>query len=312
MSDDHLRSAFVLVVTARAFVSDDSFSDITKKIAEFHATSPITNRLGDGALEFSLSRNDDALLRALREQFIGAGMDFNIVPGLARKKKLLLADMDATLIVNECIDELACATNNEAQVRDVTARTMAGEIEFCQSLRDRVALLKGVATTVLKEVLDQRIKLSPGAEILGRTLAKHGVATAVVSGGFTYFTDHVAKMTGFGQAFSNTLEFKNGALTGLIKEPVMGPEAKRAVLETLCRENKLDPTQTLCVGDGANDIPMLRAAGLGVAYRAKPGVGQNANASIKYADLTALLYLQGYHQAEFAAPHNTVKLMRGA
>ena len=307
MTDDNLWSTFVLVVTARAFGSDDIFSDITKKILECHATSLITNRLGDGAMEILLSRNDDVLLRALREQFIGAGMDFNIVPGLERKKKLLLADMDATLIVNECIDELACATNNEAQVRDITARTMAGEIEFCQSIRDRVALLKGVETTVLKELLDQRIKLSPGAEILGRTLAKHGVVTAVVSGGFTYFTDHVAKMTGFDQAFSNILEFKNGALTGLIREPVLGPEAKRAVLETLCRENKLDPTQTLCVGDGANDIPMLRAAGLGVAYRAKPGVGQNANASIKYADLTALLYLQGYYQAEFAAPHNTVR-----
>ena len=299
-SNNTNQSNYFLVITACSVLSDDTNKFLNHIITHHCGSALVCNRLGDVAIEYELERNAPDLLAVLREQFVDKRLDFNIVPEHERKKKLLLADMDSTLIANECIDELASVMGIKDQVSTITEKAMAGELGFIQSFIERVALLKGLPETALKEIYDQKITLNPGAKMLGQTLKKYDVTTVIVSGGFDFLTSRVANATGFQQDFSNSLDIKNGELTGLIKQPIMGSESKRSILESLCIENNIKPIQSLCVGDGANDIPMIRAAGLGVAYHAKPKLNKNADALIQYADLTALLYLQGYHQEEFA------------
>jgi phosphoserine phosphatase len=217
-----------------------------------------------------------------------------------RRKALLVADMDSTLIEQECIDELAEEVGLRAEISAVTERSMRGEVAFEPALLERVALLRGLDVATATRVID-RITFMPGARTLVRTMRAQGALTAIASGGFTLFTAHVAHALGLDRHYSNVLVVEGGRLAGTLHEPIFGRASKRAVLRALRDEFGLAPEQTLAVGDGANDLAMLEEAGLGVAFRAKPSVASVSRARIEHGDLTALLYLQGYTADEFVA-----------
>jgi phosphoserine phosphatase len=240
-----------------------------------------------------------AIASRLREARGDLPIDVVVQPVAARRKKLLLADMDSTMIGQECIDELADFAGLKAHVAGITERAMRGEIEFEPALRERVALLKGMAAGVIDEVLAQRIKPTPGGRELVATMRAHGAWTCLISGGFTLFTNPVAASIGFQENRANTLLVRDGKLTGEVAEPVLGRAAKLATLIDLRESFDLDEIDTLVVGDGANDLGMIESAGLGVAYHAKPAVAAAAAARIDHGDLTALLYAQGYRRDEF-------------
>jgi phosphoserine phosphatase len=226
-------------------------------------------------------------------------IDVVVQPRIDRRKKLFLADMDSTMIGQECIDELADFAGLKAHVAGITERAMRGEIAFEPALRERVALLKGLAVGVVDEVLKQRITLTPGGRELVATMRAHGAYTCLISGGFTLFTNAVAGLIGFQENRANELKVEDGKLTGEVTEPILGRAAKLATLVELRESFDLDNLDTLVVGDGANDLGMIEAAGLGVAYHAKPAVAAAAAARIDHGDLTALLYAQGYRREEF-------------
>jgi phosphoserine phosphatase len=226
-------------------------------------------------------------------------IDVVVQPVIDRRKKLFLADMDSTMIGQECIDELADFAGLKAHVAGITERAMRGEIAFEPALRERVALLKGLPVGVVDEVLKQRITLTPGGRELVATMRANGAYTCLISGGFTLFTNAVAAMVGFQENRANELKVADGKLTGEVAEPILGRAAKLATLVQLLESFDLDDLDTLVVGDGANDLGMIEAAGLGVAYHAKPAVAAAAAARIDYGDLTALLYAQGYRREEF-------------
>jgi phosphoserine phosphatase len=231
-------------------------------------------------------------------------IDIVVQPIATRRKKLFLADMDSTMIGQECIDELADFAGLKDHVAKITERAMRGEIEFEPALRERVALLKGLPASVADKVIAERIHLTPGARTLVATLRKNGTYTCLVTGGFTLFTHRVAAMIGFDENRANTLGVDaDGRLTGDVAEPIFGREGKLATLIELIQRLGIAPEATLVAGDGANDIAMIEAAGLGVAYRAKPNVAKAAAARIDYGDLTALLYAQGYRREEFVSEH---------
>jgi phosphoserine phosphatase len=230
----------------------------------------------------------------------GSATDVIVQAAATRRKALFVADMDSTMIGQECIDELADLVGLRAHVAAITERAMRGEIDFEAALTERVALLKGIRVGVIAELIATRITPNPGARSLVATMRAHGAYTALVSGGFTLFTQPVAAMLGFQEVRANRLDIADGALTGQVVPPILGREAKRAALEDLRRDFALVPEATLAIGDGANDLDMLGAAGLGVAYRAKPRVAEAADARIDHADLTALLYAQGVRREEFA------------
>jgi phosphoserine phosphatase len=241
-----------------------------------------------------------ALADRLRAALGSQPIDVVVQPAAHRKKKLFLADMDSTMIGQECIDELADYVGLKAHVAAITERAMRGEIAFEPALRERVALLEGLKVSVVDEVLRERIKLTPGARALVGTMRKNGAHAALVSGGFTLFTDRVAAMIGFNQNRANRLTIVDGhTLAGTVAEPIFGRDGKRAALVELRQEFGLAPEETMAVGDGANDLDMIVEAGLGVAYHAKPKVAEAAAARIDHADLTALLYVQGYARSEF-------------
>ena len=226
-------------------------------------------------------------------------IDVVVQPAIARRKKLFLADMDSTMIGQECIDELADFAGLKAHVAGITERAMRGEIAFEPALRERVALLKGLPVGVVDEVLKQRITATPGGRELVMTMRAHGAYTCLISGGFSLFTNAVAAMIGFQENRANELKVAHGKLTGEVAEPILGRAAKLATLVELREAFDLDNLDTLVVGDGANDLGMIEAAGLGVAYHAKPAVAAAAAARIDHGDLTALLYAQGYRREEF-------------
>jgi phosphoserine phosphatase len=230
---------------------------------------------------------------------LGGAFDVAIQPLARRRKKLLVADMDSTMIGQECIDELADLVGLKAHVSAITERAMRGEIAFAPALRERVALLKGLPVSVIDEMIGNRITLSPGARVLIGTMRAHGAHTVLVSGGFSLFTRTIAEMIGFDENHANTLLVEDGVLTGFVEEPVLGPEAKLDTLLEVARYLQLPLEDTMAVGDGANDLAMIGRAGLGVAYHAKPAVAAAADVRIDRGDLTALLYLQGYRQEEF-------------
>ena len=217
-----------------------------------------------------------------------------------RRKKLLLSDMDSTIITCECIDELADYAGIKDKVSAITERAMNGELDFIAALNERVALLKGLPETVLQECYDSRVKLMPGAEALVKTMAAHGATTVLISGGFTFFTSRVAKVAGFQHNIANMLGVADGKLTGVVKPPIVDKHAKEQTLIGFKDELGLAREQTLAVGDGANDLPMLLAAGIGAAYHAKPTVRAQANTQINHCDLSALLYAQGYKPEDWA------------
>ena len=240
-----------------------------------------------------------AIERRLREARGDLPIDIVVQPRIARRKKLFLADMDSTMIGQECVDELADFAGKKAEVSAITERAMSGEIEFEPALRDRVALLKGLPVGIVDKVMKERITLTPGGRELVATMRAHGAYTCLISGGFTLFTRAVAKMIGFQENRANELIVEDGRLTGEVAEPVLGRARKLATLVELLESFDLDDIDTLAVGDGANDLDMLVHAGLGIAYHAKPAVATAAAARIDHGDLTALLYAQGYRREDF-------------
>lgn len=234
----------------------------------------------------------------LREKLGGAKIDLAVQPAEGRRKELLVADMDSTIIQQECIDELAAELGIKPQIAAITERAMRGEIAFEPALRERVGLLKGLPLEALEKVYRERIVEMPGGRALVRTMRAHGAACALVSGGFTFFTERVAHAVGFNTNQANRLVFIDGKLSGGVAEPILGREAKIEALVHLRGELGLAKHQTMAVGDGANDLGMIEEAGLGVAFHAKPVVAEAADARIDHGDLTALLYLQGYREEE--------------
>lgn len=254
------------------------------------------------ACDFEVAGGEPGRLAArVREALGPVPLDIAVVETRERIKRLLVSDMDSTIITVECIDELADLLGIKAQVAAITRRAMNGELDFRAALRHRVALLEGLPVTVLDEVYRERVRLMPGAATLVRTMRAHGAVTALVSGGFTEFVDRVREEAGFDLAEANRLEVRHGRLTGRLKEPIRDAGSKLAVLRRLTTVHGLRPEQTLAVGDGANDLAMLAAAGLGVAFRAQPRVAKAARVAINCGDLTALLYLQGIPKGAFVA-----------
>jgi phosphoserine phosphatase len=234
---------------------------------------------------------------------LGADVDVVVQPAAHRRKKLFLADMDSTMIQQECIDELADYAGLKTHVAAITERAMRGEIAFEPALRERVALLEGLPVSIVEEVLRERIKLTPGARTLIATLRANGAWTCMVSGGFTLFTDRIAALIGFDETRANTLTIVDGRkLAGTVAEPIFGRDGKRAALIELRQDMGIGKSETMAVGDGANDMDMIAEAGLGLAYHAKPKVAAVAPARIDHGDLTALLYVQGYRKSEFVEP----------
>jgi len=237
--------------------------------------------------------------QALDQAFADLPLDRAVLPRERRRKRLLLADMDSTVILQECIDELADEIGVGARVAAITERAMRGEIAFEPALRERVALLSGVPVATAEKVLRERVRPRAGGRALTATMRANGGRTVLVSGGFTLFAEAVARDLGFDEHHANTLLAQDGAFTGHVAEPILGRDAKEATLRRLLRDLGLEAADAMAVGDGANDLGMLRAARLGVAMHAKPAVKAEAAAVIDHGDLTALLFLQGYRRDEF-------------
>ncbi len=250
---------------------------------------------------FTPAHPDDILSirESLRGTLAGMPIDFFVQPVAARRKRFFIADMDSTMIGQECIDELADFVGQKVRVAAITERAMRGEIAFEPALRERVALLRGLSTEVIKQVIAERITLTPGARTLVQTMRAHGAYTALVSGGFTLFTRDIAAMIGFHTHQANVLIIEQDKLAGRVSEPVLGKAAKLEALEHIRAAQGISVDETLAVGDGANDLAMLKQAGIGVAFHAKPAVAAAARARIDHGDLTALLYAQGYQRSEF-------------
>ncbi len=236
---------------------------------------------------------------SLSSDLLAENFDFGFQQAATRMKKLLVADMDSTIIQCECIDELADFAGLKAEIAAMTEAAMQGHLDFEQALRDRVALLGGMDAAVLERVYTERVKLMPGAETLIKTMNANEANTVLVSGGFTFFTSRVAEVTGFQVNRANTLEIKDGKLTGHVLPPIVDSTTKVNSLIEFRDKAELSNSDVMTVGDGANDIPMIREAGLGIAYHAKPAAANAADIALRHADLTALLYLQGYGDGEF-------------
>jgi phosphoserine phosphatase len=249
-------------------------------------------------LVISGSQDVKAVEAALRHALDGQPIDIVVQPSAHRRKRLFLADMDSTMIGQECIDELADYVGLKSEVSEITERAMRGEIAFEPALRERVALLKNLPVSVVKEIIEKRITLTPGGTALVRTMRANGAYTCLVSGGFTLFTGPIGAMIGFHEDRSNRLILNGDKLAGLVEEPILGREAKLATLIELRTRFGLTTQETMAVGDGANDLAMLGEAGLGIAFRAKPAVAAAAHARLDHADLTALLYVQGYQAGD--------------
>ena len=238
-------------------------------------------------------------LAIARELLADRRADAALVPLANRKKQVLVADMDSTMIEQECIDEIADACGIKAEVAAITERAMNGELDFAQALRTRVALVKGVERRMLDEIRRERITLTPGGRTLVQTMKAYGAVTALVSGGFTFFADYFARRIGFDEAIANVLDFDGEQLAGTVSDPIVDKSTKLARLTSLAAERGVAMSQTMAVGDGANDLDMIKAAGMGVALHAKPMVAAQAGIRIDHGDLTALLYLQGFAEEDF-------------
>jgi phosphoserine phosphatase len=237
----------------------------------------------------------------LREKLKHLPIDINVVSAVNRRKRMLIADMDSTMIEQECIDELGVVAGVGDRIKAITARAMRGEIDFANALRERVGLMAGLDAGVIDTIVREHLTLMPGGTTLVATMKAHGAYTALVSGGFKQFTSRVASLVGFDTNEANDLIIENGKLAGRVGEPILGKAAKVDALNRISSAHGLTAADAIAVGDGANDIPMLQAAGMGVALHAKPRVQDAAPCCINHGDLTALLYLQGYAREEFTA-----------
>jgi phosphoserine phosphatase len=250
------------------------------------------------ACDIAFDSDDETVAEAeVRRSLSGLPIDVAVQESRGRRKRLLAADMESTVIENEMLDDLAGLIDPSGALRErvatVTARAMRGEVDFRDALRERAALIEGCPVATLEEAA-QAIALTPGARTLVRTMKRHGAVTLLLSGGFPPFTELVREAVGFDRVLGNTLEARDGRLTGRVLEPILDRQGKRAALEGTAKECGVPLSASLAVGDGANDLPMIQAAGLGVAFRAKPALAEAARVRIDHGDLTALLYLQGY------------------
>lgn len=267
-------------------------ADIAAAARELGLEAETPRRLGPAGAEIGVSAPPECL-PAL------PGIDVNVVPAVGRRKRLLIADMDATMIPVECIDEVAYAAGVGPKVAEITEAAMAGELDFEGALRARVALLEGLAEATLEAVYDARVALNPGGRTLVRTMAEAGAATALVSGGFTFFAERVGRAAGFAETQANRLLAAEGRLTGRVAEPILGRAAKLEAMSRMLARDGLTPSEACALGDGANDLAMIEAAGLGVGFRPKPALAARADAVIRHGDLTAVLHLQGIHADQF-------------
>jgi phosphoserine phosphatase len=294
----------VLNVTAgpRA-IAEETARDIAAACASAVRTGETDWLAPSLSFDIPFDGDPDSLRAALR---VLAGddwvLDFNILPAANRRKKLLIADMDSTIIGCECIDELADMAGIKPKVAAITERAMRGELDFPSALRERVALLRGLPLEALARVYAERVRLNKGARALTATMRANGAHTLLVSGGFTYFTTRVAEDAGFEFNQGNRLLDDGRVLNGTVGEPILGREAKLSALEDAVARLGFSTADALAVGDGANDLDMITRAGLGVAYHAKPVVAAAAGTAIAHGDLTALLYLQGYRAGEITRP----------
>jgi phosphoserine phosphatase len=260
--------------------------------------------LADGiACDIALPHGTDRLqaLATLRDALASEPIDVAVQDSASRRKKILIADMDSTMIDQECIDELADEVGVKAHVAAITARSMNGEIAFEPALRERVALLKGLDVAVVERIVANRLTLASGGRTLVATMRANGAWTALVSGGFDVFTSRIAAKLGFDEHRANRLIEQDGQFSGEVAEPILGRPAKAEALHAIANGLGLAPADAIAVGDGANDLDMIRLAGCGVALHAKPAVAAEAGVRIDHGDLTALLYLQGYTSAEFSS-----------
>ncbi len=265
---------------------------ITLEVIDLVGSAPTWLASGEAA-EFSAFPKD------IKSRLATLPIDVNIVTKVNRRKKLLIADMDSTMIHQECIDELGVMAGVGDHIKNITARAMRGELNFEHALKERVGLLKGLDESVIAELFRTRISFMEGGKTLVTTMKVNGAYAALVSGGFTAFTHHVAGTLGFDEHRANTLLVENRKLTGHVAMPILGKEAKVEALHGICQACGISTADSIAVGDGANDLPMLLEAGMGVALHAKPQVQEQAPYVINHGDLTALLYLQGYSKMEF-------------
>ncbi len=290
--------AYVLSIIANP-VNPVIDADLKARVAGLAANTGVIDLAAGAACDFYIAERDDAMLEAARDMLAEWPVDINIIDRTHRRKKLLVADMDSTIIEQECIDEIAEFAGRRTEISAITERAMRGDLSFEAALIERVAMLKGLDVSVLEETYAKHITLTPGARTLVQTMNKFGAVTALVSGGFTFFTERIALAAGFKSAQANALLVEDGVLTGKVRQPILGRAAKQNALLRLAGQNHLRMEETLAVGDGANDLSMLERAGLGVAFRAKPAVAEAAAARIQHGVLTALLYLQGVARADF-------------
>ena len=281
----------VLILTSAGGVTQEMVAR-----ARAAADLPAARRLGAGGVDFAATPEALAPAREALEDF---PVDVNLLPRLNRRKRLLVADMDSTIITVECVDEIADMLGVKYRVAAITEAAMRGELDFEAALRERVALLKGLPETTLQQVYDERVRLSPGARTMVQTMRANGARAVLVSGGFTFFAERVEQAAGFDRSRANVLMIEDGALSGMVAAPILGRQAKLDTLRDTVAEIGVTSDEALALGDGANDLAMLSAAGIGVAYRAKPIVAEQADARLDHSDLTAVLYLQGYAESEF-------------
>ncbi len=289
--------AVVTLVSPSADALRDAVEALRSRLPDVKSV----DELGPDAVDLVSAAAPGDLRGEITAALAGRPVDHCLQSPQDRRKRLLIADMDSTIISCECLDELADYAGVKAEIAAVTERAMRGELEFEPALRARVARLQGLSTDLLQRCYDERVRLNPGAAVMVRTMVAHGARAVLVSGGFEFFTSRVAAAAGFSDHRGNRLLAADDRLTGEVADPILGRQAK---LDALRREADRIGTPlsgTLAIGDGANDLAMIEAAGLGVAYRAKPVVAERAAAAIDHADLTALLYFQGYRHDQFAA-----------
>lgn len=290
---------FSYVLNAISGEADALAGPLRATVAEHGTAGEIAWLKPEHAFDIPFLGDPSAVLAAARGVAAGTAADINTLPAANRRKKLLIADMDSTIINCECLDELAGMAGLKEKVAPITEAAMRGEMEFEPALRARAALLKGLPVTALERVYTQRVRLNPGAKALVATMRAHGARTMLVSSGFTYFTRRVASACGFDFEQANELLHDNGAFTGFVAAPILGRDAKLRALEKAVADMRITLEDVIAAGDGANDLAIIKRAGLGVAWHAKPILASAADVVIAHADLTALLYVQGYRQEQF-------------
>lgn len=290
--------SLVLTLVARRDTTTLDAATIALARECVESTHPHTVLSPEEAVDLPCNADAASHLPALLDALAGKAVDAVLTHQAARRKLLLVSDMDSTIVDNETLDDLATHAGIGEKIAAITARSMNGELDFATALKERVALLKGLPDSLLEKAW-QDVKLNEGARTLVQTMRANGAYTALVSGGFTFFTSRVAELCGFQTNHANTLLAAQGLLTGQTGQPILGPETKLELLTTLAQQHRLAPEQTLAIGDGANDLPMLKAAGLGLAFFAKPIVRQAVTAQINHTSLRTALFAQGYAASHF-------------